>query len=237
MKLSWVRRYGRSWLKTFCIALSSFTLLLILLDPPISCVQSFLADMVCSPLWIVYLYLFVLEIIPMAALVTSGLTLAVIATQYVGRKGKLAFLQVFRPYSNIAGGLVTLASVGLPWWVFGVYQTVTGSSYLWDGRIPGVFDALSLGLTALILFGGLLSMVSRLGSVATLFACASYFGTHSGVLSGLMGGWSGLGYGFWLALEGAVFSLIGVPWNSLLIDTITRGMGLGKKAGSPYPTA
>ncbi|TMI41196.1 hypothetical protein E6H23_06825 [Candidatus Bathyarchaeota archaeon] len=78
--------------------------------------------MVCSPLWIVYLYLFVLEIIPMAALVTSGLTLAVIATQYVGRKRKLAFLQVFRPYSNIAGGLVTLASVGLPWWVFGVYQ-------------------------------------------------------------------------------------------------------------------
>jgi len=80
-------------------------------------------------------------------------------------------------------------------------------------------------------------MVSRLESVATLFACASYLGTHSGVLSGLMGVWSGLGYGFWLALEGAVFSLIGVRWNSLLIDTITRGMGLGKKAGSPYPTA
>ncbi len=106
---------------------------------------------------------------------------------------------------NLVGGLITMASLALPWAVIGGSTTVSvfqPNSFVWF--VPWM-----------ILAGGIASMVSRYGGLVTIAALVAYAVSPpiyfvSTVGSATTGAY---GIGFWLAVVGAGSSIIGTSWS------------------------
>ena len=106
---------------------------------------------------------------------------------------------------NLAGGLITMASLALPWAVIGGSTTVSvfqPNSFVWF--VPWM-----------VLAGGVASMVSRYGGLVTIAALAAYaFSPPIYFVSTVGSATTGAyGIGFWLAVVGAGSSIIGTSWT------------------------
>ncbi len=225
----WIRNISIYWLRTFLVVFISAMVLVVLFDHGAPCFQPLFGATVCSPPELVFFYFLVAAVLPLVAIVTSIIATTAFALQYFPRNRVYLFLRSLRQFSNIAGGMVTIASVAFPWYVVGTYETPTSWFYVWD-RSTGP-NSMSILIILLIIVGGICSFISRIGAVSSLLGCALYDQANSGLLSLPTGMWVAFAFGFFLAIEGAVLSLLGLQWNTSLVKTIRLGLGFKRRTG------
>lgn len=142
-------------------------------------------------------------------------------------RASLAFVNSF---TNVLGSIVTGASAAFPWYLLATNNVPQTWFYVWNGGFPSEQDLYSLSIILLVIGGAVFSLFSRLGGALTILGCVFYPGPPWSLRTGLMNESDYFLFGYYLALEGAVISLLGCTRNSILIDLLSSRLRLVKRA-------
>ena len=125
------------------------------------------------------------------------------------------------PFLNIAGFMATIGSLAFPW-----YYIIVGNTFFSLFLFGAGLDSWVIG--GLVVLGGAVSIISRYGGVLTVAGCLAYAET-GGPFSLPLGASTMFAFGYWLAWEGALISLVGRSWNSELVNLVTEGLGMKRR--------